>query len=116
MAGRARAEAVAWLAFSAGGMLAALVLPVLVLLVGVAFPLRLLAPPERDHLLAVLSHPLTRIVLFVVCVLGLLHWAHRFRYTLFDGLQLTRLRTPITVACYVLALAGSVWAGFVLFG
>jgi fumarate reductase subunit D len=116
MAGRARSEAVAWLSFSTGGMLTALVFPVLVLLVGLVFPLGLLGPPGHDHLLAVLSHPLTRIALFVLCVLALLHWAHRFRYALFDGLQLTRLRMPITVACYAVALAGSVWAAVVLFG
>jgi fumarate reductase subunit D len=41
--------------------------------------------------------------------------AHRFRYTLFDGLQLARLRIPINVLCYAAVLAGSVWAAFVLF-
>jgi fumarate reductase subunit D len=36
----------------------------------------------------VLRHPLTRIVLLALCVLTLFYWAHRFRYTLYDGLQL----------------------------
>jgi fumarate reductase subunit D len=34
--------------------------------------------------LAALRHPLTRIVLLALCLLALFHWAHRFRYTLYD--------------------------------
>jgi fumarate reductase subunit D len=49
-------------------------------------------------------------------VLSLLHWAHRFRYTLYEGLQLKRLRTAINLLCYGAALAGSMWAAVVLFG
>jgi fumarate reductase subunit D len=111
-----RAEAAAWLLFSAGGMVTALLVPVLVLLFGVLFPLGVLAPPDHAGLAALLAHPLVRIILFGLCVLALLHWAHRFRYTLFDGLQLKRLRTPVNVLCYAAALAGTVWAAIVLFG
>jgi succinate dehydrogenase subunit D len=110
-----RAEAAAWLLFSAGGMVSALLVPVLVLLFGLLFPLGVLAPPDHAALAALLSHPLVRIFLLGLCVLALLHWAHRFRYTLFDGLQLDRLRTPINVLCYAAVLAGSVWAAVVLF-
>jgi fumarate reductase subunit D len=116
MAGPSRSHAAAWLLFSAGGMVSALLVPVLVLLFGVLFPLGLLAPPDHAGLAALLGHPLVAIVLFGLCVLALLHWAHRFRYTLFDGLQLHRLRAPISALCYAGVLAGSVWAGFVLFG
>lgn len=116
MARRSSSEAVAWLLFSAGGMVSALLVPVLLLLFGVVFPLGLLAPPEHTHLLTVLGHPLVRIALLVLCVLSLLHWAHRFRYTVFDGLQLTRMRKPINLLCYGAAIAGSLWAAVVLFG
>jgi fumarate reductase subunit D len=115
MAKRSPVEAIAWLMFSAGGMVSALVAPVLLLVFGLMVPLGLVAP-DHAHLASVLGHPLTRLALLVVCVLSLLHWAHRFRYTLFDGLQLQRSRTPINVACYGVALAGSVWAVIVLFG
>jgi fumarate reductase subunit D len=111
-----KAEAAAWLMFSAGGMVTALLVPVLVLLFGVLFPLGLLAPPDHTGLAALLGHPLVAILLFGLCVLALLHWAHRFRYTLFDGLQLERLRGPISALCYAAVLASSVWAAFVLFG
>ena len=116
MARRSSSEAVAWLLFSAGGMASALLVPVLLLLFGVVFPLGLLAPPEHAHLLAVLQHPLTQVALLLLCVLSLLHWAHRFRYTLFDGLQLRRLSRPINLLCYGAAVAGSLWAAVVLFG
>ena len=114
MARRSSSEAAAWLLFSAGGMASALVVPVLLLLLGLAFPAGLLVPPEHADLLALLDNPLVRGALLVLCALSLLHWAHRFRYTLFDGLQLTRLRTPINLLCYAAAAAGSAWAAIVL--
>jgi fumarate reductase subunit D len=107
-------EPFAWLLFSTGGVVAALVAPVLLVLFGLAFPLGWLSSPGHDHLLAVVHHPLTRVVLLGVCVMALFHWAHRFRYTLYDGLQLKRLRNPIAWACYGSALVGSVVAGYVL--
>jgi fumarate reductase subunit D len=61
---------------------------ILLLLFGVLYPLGSVGAPNYPHLLAVLRHPLTRIVLLALCVLALFHWAHRFRYTLYDGLQL----------------------------
>jgi fumarate reductase subunit D len=109
-------EAAAWLLFSAGGMASALVVPVLLLLLGVMFPAGLLTPPEHADLSALLRHPLVQAALLALCVLSLLHWAQRFRYTLFDGLRLTQLRTPINLLCYGGAAAGSVWAAIVLLG
>jgi fumarate reductase subunit D len=103
-----------WLLFSAGGVLAALFLPVLVLLFGLAIPLGWWSAPDHAHLLAVVHHPLTRLVLLALCVLALFHWAHRFRYTLYDGLQLKRLRPVIAWLCYGGAVAGSLAAAYVL--
>lgn len=107
-------EPVLWLLFSAGGVMAALLLPMLLLLLGIAFPLGWLSPPSHDHLFAVLRHPLTRLVLFVVCTLSLIHAAHRFRYTLYDGLQIKHLNEIIRLLCYGGAAVGSVWAAYVL--
>jgi fumarate reductase subunit D len=103
-----------WLLFSAGGVLAALLVPVLLLLFGLAFPLGWLKPPSYDYILAVFGNPLTKIVLFLLCVLGLLHWAHRFRYTLYDGLQIKHLNELINLLCYGGAIAGSIAAGYLL--
>jgi fumarate reductase subunit D len=103
-----------WLLFSAGGVLAALLFPVLLLLFGLAFPLGWLTAPSHAHLLAVLGHPVTRGVLFLVCTLALFHWAHRFRYTLYDGLQIKHLNELINFFCYGGAVVGSAVAGYLL--
>ena len=107
-------EPLLWTLFSAGGVLAALFLPSLVFLFGVAFPLGWLSPPRHEHLLAVLRHPLTRMLLFVLCMLALFHWAHRFRYTLYDGLQIKHLNELVNLLCYGGAIIGSVVAGYLL--
>src|SRR5262249_3276902 len=107
-------EPLLWLLFSAGGVLAAFLLPVLLLLFGLAFPLGLLSPPKPEYLLAGLRHPVTRVVLFLLCLLSLFHWAHRFRYTLYDGLQIKHLNGMINLFCYGGAIGGSVLAGYLL--
>lgn len=103
-----------WLLFSAGGVMSALLMPSLLFLFGVAFPLGWLTPPTYRHLLAVVSHPLARAALFVVCFLSLFHWAHRFRYTLYDGLQIKHLNEVINVCCYGGAIVGSLVAAYLL--
>jgi fumarate reductase subunit D len=109
------AEPLLWLLFSAGGVLAALLIPVLLFLFGVAVPLEWLSRPSHEHLLAVLGHPVTRVVLFLLCTLGLFHFAHRFRYTLYDGLQIKHLNELIAAFCYGGAAVGSVTAAYLLF-
>jgi fumarate reductase subunit D len=109
-----RVEPLLWVLFSSGGLAAALLLPVLLLFFGLIFPAGWVSAPSHAHLLAVARFPLTRIVLLVLCVLALFHWAHRFRYTLYDGLRLKHLSTPIILGCYGGALAGSVAAGYIL--
>jgi fumarate reductase subunit D len=104
---RRRVEPLVWLMFSTGGVLAAVFLPILVLLFGLAFPLGWLDPPDHEHLLAVISHPVTLVVLLGLFVLMLVHSAHRFRYTLYDGLQIKAKRT-VAVLCYGAAVVGSV--------
>ena len=107
-------EPLLWTLFSAGGVLAALLLPSLVFLVGLAFPLGWFSPPSHEHLLAALRHPLTRMVLFLLCMLSLFHWAHRFRYTLYDGLQIKHLNELVNLLCYGGAIGGTVVAGYLL--
>jgi len=107
-------EPLRWLLFSAGGTLAALLIPGLLLLFGFALPLGWLDPPEQEHLLAVLRHPVSRLALLALCVLAFFHWAQRFRYTLIDGLQLKRHSDIINFFCYSVAAAGSLIAGNLL--
>lgn len=107
-------EPVLWLLFSAGGVVSALVLPILVLLLGIAFPLHWLEPAGYERLSAVVRHPITRLALFGICVLSLFHAAHRFRFTLYDGLQIKHLNEMIGLFCYGGAIALSLWAGYLL--
>jgi fumarate reductase subunit D len=109
-----RAEPMVWLLFTSGGLAAALLLPVLLVLFGLVIPAGWVSSPGQVHLLSVARFPLTRIVLLGLCVLALFHWAHRFRYTLYDGLQLKHLSTLIILGCYGGALVGSVIAGYLL--
>ncbi len=101
-----RIEPFLWLLFSAGGVMAAVFLPILIVLFGLAIPLGWVQP-DYDHLYAVVSHWLTRLVVLGLFVLMLFHWAHRFRFTLQHGLQLARLERPLAVLCYGGALLGS---------
>ena len=105
-----------WLLFSAGGVVAAMVVPIHLLLFGLAFPLGWLNGPNYEYLLQLLRNPLTRLYLFVVCTLSLFHWAHRFRFTLYDGLQIKHLDELINTFCYGGAIVGTVVAGYLLWG
>jgi fumarate reductase subunit D len=108
-----RIEPIVWLTFSGGGVVAAVFLPVLAFLFALALPLGWIDPPDHDHLAAVVGNPVTILVLFGAFVVMLVHAAHRFRYTLYDGLQIKR-KLPIAVLCYAAALVGSLWALTVL--
>jgi fumarate reductase subunit D len=70
--------------------------------------------PSYEALRALVQHPVTRLYLFVLISLPLFHWAHRFRYTLYDALQLYHLAVFIAVLCYGAALGASVVAAYTL--
>ena len=61
-----------------------------------------------------LTNPLVGLVLFALCVLSLFHWAHRFRHTLYDGLQIKHLNEVIALLSYGLAVVGSVAAAYLI--
>ena len=58
--------------------------------------------------------PLTRLVLFSLVALSLFHWAHRFRHTLYDGLQIKHLNAVVAVVSYGSAVVGSGLAAYLL--
>ncbi len=103
-----------WTLFGTGGAIAALFLPILLFLNGLAIPLGWINTPSYEHVLNVLNQPLTRLFLFVIISFPLFHWAHRFRFTLYDGLQLKHLNTLIAVLCYGSAIVGTLAAGYTL--
>jgi fumarate reductase subunit D len=109
-----RIEPLVWLAFSGGGVAAATFLPVLTFLFALAFPLGWIDPPSYDRIASILGHPITFLVLLGLFPVMLIHAAHRFRYTLYDGLQVKH-QVVVGLLCYgtalALSLAALVWLG-----
>jgi fumarate reductase subunit D len=115
-ADRTTPEPFVWLLFSAGGVVAALTLPVLLVLFGLLIPLGVVDAPDHGHLYALLRNPFTRVGLIGICALALVHAAHRLRFTVEHALQLRRYDAVIATACYGGALAGALWAVYLLLG
>jgi len=107
-------EPLLWMLFSAGGVVSGMLMPVLVLLFGLAFPFGWVNPPTYDALRALVAHPIAALVLFALCALSLFHWAHRFRHTLYDAFQIKHLGGVIPVVCYGTAVVGSAVAAYLL--
>ena len=109
MTGQKTNEPFWWALFSMGGVVAAFFVPIHIFLHGIAVPLGWL-PAETtgyERMRAAFGHPLVKVYLFVVIALPLYHWAHRFRFTLYD-IGLKDLRTPIAILCYGAAVVGTV--------
>ena len=80
-------EPLFWALFGAGGMLSALLGPVLVLITGVLVPLGLLLPADSfsaARVLAFVMHPLGKLVLLAVISLFMFHGCHRLLHSLHD--------------------------------
>ena len=101
-----------WLTFSGGGVIAAVFLPILVILLAFALPLGWV-DPSHAHLEGVVESWFTRLALFALIVPMLVHAAHRFRYTVYDGLQVKH-KGLVALACYGGAMALSLVAFYVL--
>ena len=102
-----------WLPFAGGGLVAALITPVLILITGVLVPLGWLHL-HYDTIAAFAHHPIGKLMLFGAVALPAWHAAHRLRMTAHDlglggGLA-------IKAACYgtagllILAAAGALIA------
>jgi fumarate reductase subunit D len=104
-------EPMVWALFSAGGMIAAMVTPVLILITGIAIPLGIVGADAIDfgRAQAFAAHPIGKLILLVLVVLPLWHGAHRFRFALID-LGFHGAKTALGVLCYGFALICSVLA------
>lgn len=91
---KASNKPVIWSLFAAGGTVAALLTPVLVMLFGLAVPLDLL-PAEMfsySRLHSIFTNPLVKLIVFGVLFLSVWHAAHRLRITAHDfGLRSDRI-------------------------
>src|SRR4249919_3985863 len=72
-----------WLPFAAGGLVAALIIPVLILVTGVLMPLGIL-PLPYEKMAAFAHNPLGKLILFGTVALPAWHAAHRLRMTAHD--------------------------------
>lgn len=72
-----------WLPFAGGGLVAALVTPVLILVIGILVPLGVLHL-RYETLAALAHHPIGKLVLFGAVALPAWHAAHRLRMTAHD--------------------------------
>jgi len=75
-----------WFLFAQGGVIAAILIPVHVLVQGILGPLGIVPVVDRhyDTWLRVLSNPLVKLYLLVLIALPFFHFAHRLRYLLVD--------------------------------
>ena len=100
-------EPMLWFLFGAGGVLAAFLAPIHILLTGIIGPAGGLGSSfEYEHVLALVSHPVTKLYLLALISLPLFHWAHRFRFTVVD-LGLRASKRAIAVTFYGVAAIGS---------
>jgi len=109
-----RIEPLLWILFSAGGVVAAFLIPIHLFVLGIATPLGWTKTTEYASVTAFLAFPVVRLYLFVLCSVPLFHAAHRIRYTLYDGLQIKHLNEVIAAACYGGAVVGTLVAGYLL--
>jgi fumarate reductase subunit D len=72
-----------WLPFAGGGLVAALIIPVLVLITGVLLPLGVLHLPY-EKMAAFAHNPFGKLILFGTVALPAWHAAHRLRMTAHD--------------------------------
>lgn len=97
-----------WSLFGAGGVIAAFFVPVQIILTGIAAPAGWASGAfAYPRMVALLSHPVIRVYVFVLIALPLFHWAHRFRFTLVD-LGLRRGQRTVAFACYGAAIIGTI--------
>ena len=97
-----------WGLFSAGGVVAAFLVPIHIFIFGFAVPLGWIADNG-----ALFHNWLVKIYLFVLITLPLYHWAHRFYFTV-DDMRLRVPRGPLGFLCYGGAIVGTVMTLWVL--
>ncbi len=75
-----------WFLFSQGGLFAAVLLPVHILVQGILGPLGIVKVVDRhyDTWISILGNPIVKLYLVVLISVPFFHFAHRLRYLLID--------------------------------
>jgi len=103
-----------WSMFGAGGVISAFCLPILLILFGILIPLGWVETPSYEFILGLVNPFLVRLGILVLITLSMIHWAHRFRFTLHEGLQLHKYSRIIAFLCYGSAIVFSLFAAYSL--
>lgn len=105
---------IVWGLFAAGGTVTALLLPVMVLLFGLAEPLGLLNADyfSYQRVSMLIANPLVKLILFGIIALSLWHAAHRLRITLHDfGIRADGI---VAWSFYGIAMIATIWLAIIL--
>jgi len=90
-----------WFLFAAGGTVAALFLPVHILVHGILAPLDLVSKEalSYERMIGWVSNPIAKLYLLVIIVFPLFHAAHRIKFTIVDlGWKVST--ATLSVVCY----------------
>ena len=102
----ARLHAILWGVFSVGGFIAAFLLPVLIYMVGIAYPLGLWPISGQDPTTSILNHHhLGTLFLFVTVAGSLYHGIFRFQSTLTE-VGLARAKRVLEAIGYLIIIIG----------
>ena len=105
-----------WFMFSQGGLFAAVLLPVHIVVQGILGPLGLVPVVDRhyDTWISILGNPIVKLYLVVLISLPFFHFAHRLRYLLVDlGVPVAKA-VPAQVVFYGAAVVVTVLSIYVL--
>jgi fumarate reductase subunit D len=109
-------EPIFWSLFGVGGVLSALLGPILILITGIVAPTGIGMPPQAmaySRMLAFAQSWCGKVVLLAVISLFLWHAVHRIKHSLHDlGIH---AGTGAAVLCYGFALVATLAAGCLLF-
>ena len=103
-----------WFMFAQGGVLAALLIPVHILVQGILGPLGIVPVVDRhyDTWTNILGNPIVKLYLLVLISLPFFHFAHRLRYLLVDlGLPAAKSRVAqvIFYGGAILVTLAAIW-------
>jgi fumarate reductase subunit D len=105
-----------WFMFAQGGVIAALLIPVHVLVQGILGPLKVVPVVDQhyDTWISILGNPIVKLYLLVLIAFPFFHFAHRLRYLLVDlGVPAAR-GLPAQVIFYGGAVAVSLFTVWLL--
>jgi len=109
-------HAIYWFLFGNGGALAAIIAPVMILVMGILGPLGYLPywwSMDRASFAWVLANPLVKLFLLVVIFFTFWHTAHRVQF-LFVELGMAAYKRLLALLWYGLAIGGTVYAAYLL--